>query len=65
MAENPADKVQRVLAIFKACNVDEWARTLKQEYFNKAIQHLEDIAVVSTRKQPLQQLAHFLVQREH
>lgn len=65
MADNPADKVQRVLDIFRACNVDEWARALKQDYFNKAMQHFEDIAVVSTRKKPLQELAHFLVHREY
>ena len=27
--------------------------------------HLEDIAVLSKRKQPLKELAHFLVKREH
>ncbi len=64
MQENPADKVSKVLAIFKACNVDEWAWALKQQYLDKALQHLEDTAVVSVRKKPLIQLADFLIQRE-
>jgi len=65
MKDNPADKVQQVLAIFKACNVDQWANELKEKYLQTALQHLEAIAVVSTRKQPLKELADFLIQREH
>jgi geranylgeranyl diphosphate synthase type II len=65
MQENPADKVQQVLAIFRACNVDQWANELKEKYLQTALQHLEDIAVVSSRKQPLKDLADFLIQREH
>lgn len=65
MKDNPADKVSQVLAIFKACNIDQWANELKEKYLQTALQHLEDIAVVSTRKQPLKELADFLIQREH
>lgn len=65
MQQNPADKVQRMLAMFKDCHADEWARNLKQEYLNKAIHHLDEIAVVSTRKKSLLDLAHFLIQREY
>jgi len=65
MQNNPADKVQRVMDIFKACNVDEWAWALKQQYLDKAIKHLDDMAVVSVRKKPLMQLADFLIQRQH
>ncbi len=60
-----AFKVQKVLAIMKACGVDEWAWQLKQQYFEKAMYHLEEIAVVSRRKTALSELAQFLVQREH
>jgi geranylgeranyl diphosphate synthase type II len=49
----------------QACGVDEWAWQLKQTYFEKAMYHLEEIAVVSTRKAALQSLASFLIQREH
>ena len=62
---NPADKVERVREIFKACGVDNWAVELKDKYVNTAFQHLEDIAVMNARKQPLKELATFLVQREY
>lgn len=65
MAVNPDDKVKKVLSIYKNCGVDEWARSLKDKYITTAFQHLEDIAVLSVRKKPLQQLASFLVQREY
>ena len=58
-------KVERVLAIYKSCGVDEWAMELKEKYLSSAYQHLEDIAVVSTRKKPMIDLARFLVQRDY
>ena len=64
MSTEADDKVEQVLAIFKACGVDEWAMQLKDKYLATAYQHLEDIAVVSSRKKPLMELAQFLVQRE-
>lgn len=65
MEENPTDKVEKVLTIFKACNVDSWARTLKQSYLEKAHKELEAVAVTATRKKELLELADFLVAREH
>lgn len=65
MITNPADKVSRVLDIMKSCNVDAWARDLKDKYLNKAMEHLEEVAVQSVRKEPLRKLASFLVQREY
>jgi len=65
MKENPADKVAQVLDIFKACGVDKWAVDLKSKYTDIAFQHLEDIAVMDKRKEPLRQLAAFLVKREY
>ncbi len=62
---NPDDKVERVLSIFKSCNVDEWANRLKEKYLATALQHLDDIAVMSSRKKPLLELSEFLIQREH
>ncbi|HYE53544.1 MAG TPA: polyprenyl synthetase family protein [Chitinophagaceae bacterium] len=59
-----ADKVEQVLRIFRDCGVDGWARDLKQQFTDKAFQHLEDTAVISKRKEPLQQLARYLMQRE-
>jgi len=65
MDENPADKVEKVLAIFRESGVDKWAIELKEKYFTAAFQHLEDIAVTATRKEPLKKLASFLIQRDY
>jgi geranylgeranyl diphosphate synthase type II len=64
MKETSKDKVERVVAIYKNCGVDEWARRFKDFYVSEALQHLEDTAVISTRKKPLKELASFLVQRD-
>lgn len=64
MADNPEDKVERVLSIFRETGIEQWALELKEQYLNVAFQHLEDIAVLSSRKQPLTRLAHYLVQRD-
>lgn len=60
-----ATKVAEVLSIFKACKVDDWAKELKEKYMAEAFEHLEEIAVVSKRKEPLKQLAMYLMQRQH
>jgi geranylgeranyl diphosphate synthase type II len=52
------------MQIFKETKVDEWAKELKEKYISEAFTHLEDIAVLSKRKEPLKQLALFLVKRE-
>jgi geranylgeranyl diphosphate synthase type II len=62
---NDENKVQQVLSIFKDCKVDEWAKALKEKYMNEAFEHLEDVAVLSKRKESLKQLALYLVQREN
>ncbi len=65
MEGDAPDKVQQVLSIFQECNVDAWAMALKEKYLQTATDHLEAIAVVSTRRKPLQELAAFLVQRDY
>ena len=65
ITENPADKVEKVLQIFKNCAVDSWAKELKEKYLQTALQHLEDIAVTEKRKQPLKELALFLIERNY
>lgn len=62
---NVDDKVEKVLAIYRKCKVDEWALQLKNRYLDEAIAHLEDIAVLQARKQPLLTFAEFLVSREN
>ena len=65
MQMNPPDKVEQVLQIFRDCNIDAWAKELKDTYLQTALQHLDTIAVRSVRKEPLKELANFLIQREY
>lgn len=65
MVSNPADKVGQVLQLFHDCRVDEWAEKEKERFQQIAFEHLESIAVLSARKQPLIELADFLLKREH
>ncbi len=61
---NPVDKVERVLEIYHAAKVDAWALELKNRYLDEALQHLDDVAVLSKRKEPLSELAQYLIKRE-
>ena len=65
LAGNATDKIEKVTQIFRDCKVDEWALQLKDRFLDEAFVHLEDIAVLSKRKQPLKDLAHYLLNREH
>ena len=38
---------------------------LKDKYYKIAMDHLEEIAVLSARKKPLMELAGYLINREH
>ncbi|WP_460567879.1 polyprenyl synthetase family protein [Flaviaesturariibacter terrae] len=64
LAGNSADKVDRVLSVFRASAVDAWARELKDRYLREALAHLDDVAVLSKRKEPLRELALFLIHRD-
>jgi len=64
MTSNPPDKVEKVISIFRDCGIQDWARQLKENYMREAFLHLEEIAVLKARKQPLIELAHYLVQRD-
>ena len=65
LSSNDINKVEKVLAIYKASKADDWARSLKEKYLQTALQHLEDTAVLSVRKQPLKELAEYLISREN
>jgi geranylgeranyl diphosphate synthase type II len=54
-----------VISLFRQCKVDEWAGELKEKFISEAFDHLEDVAVLSKRKEPLKQLALFLTQRQN
>jgi geranylgeranyl diphosphate synthase type II len=64
LLQNDVNKVETVLAIYKACGIDKWANELKAEYLNKAMGHLEEIAVTKNRKESLIDLAHYLISRD-
>lgn len=57
-------KVEKVLQVYRDCKADEWALKLKNKYLDEAFDHMEDIAVLSKRKEPLRELAQFLVKRD-
>jgi geranylgeranyl diphosphate synthase type II len=65
MGKDVPGKVDKVLRIYRDSKVDEWALQLKNKFLDEAFDQLEDIAVLSSRKQPLKQLADYLVQRDH
>jgi geranylgeranyl diphosphate synthase, type II len=58
-------KVEKVLTIYRDCKADEWTIRLKNRFLDEAMGHLEDIAVLTKRKDPLRELAFFLVKREY
>lgn len=62
---NEPDKVKKILQVFSDCKVDQWAIQLKEKYYNLALHHLEEIAVLSARKKELEGLAKYLLQREN
>ena len=65
METNPSDKVEKIKAIMKSLHADEWVNELKEIYFQKAFQYLDKISVSSERKEPLRNLAQFLIQRDY
>ncbi len=65
MNDDAADKVEQVLKIFKDCKVDSWAKELKSQYFKKALEYLDEVAVISNRKKPLMELAQYLMDRDN
>jgi len=64
LSTNDTDKVSKVLAIFRECKVDEWAEILKEQYFIKAMAHLDAVEVESEKKNELMLLAKYLLQRD-
>jgi geranylgeranyl diphosphate synthase type II len=59
------EKIAGMLRLFHDCGVDAWVRELKDKYREAAVQSLEDIAVLSVRKEPLRELIDLLLQREY
>jgi geranylgeranyl diphosphate synthase type II len=65
MTHNPADKVAQMLELYRATGADAKTLQLKAFFVEKAMYHLEEIAVVSSRKNLLRELADYLIQRDH
>jgi geranylgeranyl diphosphate synthase type II len=65
LASNPDDKVAQMLQLFCDTRADVACRNAVQHYSEIAFQSLEEVAVLSKRKEPLKELATFLLQREH
>jgi len=65
MEGNEEKKVEEVVSLFKQFKVDRWANELKDRFIAEALEHLEDVAVLSKRKEPLKELAHLLTQRQN
>lgn len=64
MSGNEENKVAKVLELYKDCKADAWANELKDKYYQLALQNLDDVAVLSSRKTELKELAMYLLQRE-
>lgn len=64
LAINDESKIGRMIDIYKSCGVDESARELKKKFYHHALVALDDVAVVSTRKKPLMNLAIHLLDRD-
>jgi geranylgeranyl diphosphate synthase type II len=64
ISENPVNKVDRVLNIFRNCKIDIWSNELKENYLDRSLQHLERINIPSQQKASLIELAHYLINRD-
>ncbi|MCL6523079.1 MAG: polyprenyl synthetase family protein [Thermoflavifilum sp.] len=56
-------KVKRVIELFEQLHIKEWAEAEKKKYTDQALHHLEEIAVISSRKKPLEELVSYLLNR--
>lgn len=61
---NDDKKVEKVLDIFRACEVGEFTHTLKEKYFDSAMSHLDQIEVNKESKSQLLALAKYLLMRD-
>ena len=57
-------KVAEVLEIYKSCKADSWTKELIAKYRNIAMENLAKVQVDETAKQPLYELAEYLIKRE-
>lgn len=65
LASSPKNKVDEMLQLFQETGAAIDCRNAVRQYSDLAFQCLEEVAVLSKRKEPLKELAMFLLQREH
>lgn len=65
LAEGGPEKVEAMLAIYRECAVEQWAMEERQRFVTLAETHLDQIAVLSSRKKALQELVPLLLKREN
>ena len=64
LQQEGANKVEAMIGLFKATGADAACRSVAADYSKKAFACLEDVAVPSKRKQPLMELANYLLMRD-
>ena len=64
LSHNEAGKVTEMLGLFEATGAKDACRAAVKAYSDKAFACLEDIAVLNARKQPLLELAQYLLMRQ-
>ncbi|HEV2355166.1 MAG TPA: polyprenyl synthetase family protein [Puia sp.] len=64
-AAPPDQRIAGMLALYHECGVDAWVRNLSEQYRLDAHESLEEIAVLSRRKDPLRHLTDHLLRREY
>jgi geranylgeranyl diphosphate synthase type II len=64
LVANDNEKINGVLELFRQTGADVWAGELKENYFQQAMRHLAEIEVGTDRKEELEKLARYLLQRE-
>lgn len=63
--DNNENKVAQVMQLYKECHVDDWAKKEKEHFQETAFRHLDKIAMPSLHKQPLRDLAVWLLNRQY
>jgi geranylgeranyl diphosphate synthase type II len=64
LAGDAEHKVADMLDLYKATGADTACRQAAEQYSNKAFESLDDVAIPSKRKQPLRDIAEYLLKRE-
>ena len=64
MSLTDESKIDEIIQLYNECGVGDWAREMKSKYLQQALHYLEEVAVVSKRKEPLIHLAGRLSDRE-